>query len=303
MLKDFTVANLLDLNETIAAELFEGKTYPWEVLPEISDFIMKLGPTLNPSEYECKDGNVWIAKSAKIAPTAYINGPAIIGKDAEVRHCAFIRGNVIVGEGAVVGNSTELKNAVLFNKVQVPHYNYVGDAVLGYKSHMGAGSICSNVKSDKKLVVVKDGDEKIETGLKKFGAMLGDYVEVGCGSVLNPGTVIGRNTNIYPLSPVRGCIPADSIYKNAAEIIITQPAASNDRLGYFLISEKIHQNEKDETTPSVICMQQDRDTEESKQREKLHPRCFPEVFKSTEGKISKKESKKNILFISIMPGV
>ena len=203
MLKDFTVANLLDLNETIAAELFEGKTYPWEVLPEISDFIMKLGPTLNPSEYECKDGN----------------GPAIIGKDAEVRHCAFIRGNVIVGEGAVVGNSTELKNAVLFNKVQVPHYNYVGDAVLGYKSHMGAGSICSNVKSDKKLVVVKDGDEKIETGLKKFGAMLGDHVEVGCGSVLNPGTVIGRNTNIYPLSPVRGCIPADSIYKNAAEII------------------------------------------------------------------------------------
>ena len=163
--------------------------------------------------------NVWIAKSAKIAPTAYINGPAIIGKDAEVRHCAFIRGNVIVGEGAVVGNSTELKNAVLFNKVQVPHYNYVGDAVLGYKSHMGAGSICSNVKSDKKLVVVKDGDEKIETGLKKFGAMLGDHVEVGCGSVLNPGTVIGRNTNIYPLSPVRGCIPADSIYKNAAEII------------------------------------------------------------------------------------
>ena len=156
-----------------------------------------------------QDGNVWIARSAKVAPTASINGPAIIGKDAEVRHCAFIRGNAIVGEGSVVGNSTELKNAVLFNKVQVPHYNYVGDAVLGYKSHMGAGSICSNVKSDKKLVVVKDGDEKIETGLKKFGAMLGDHVEVGCGSVLNPGTVIGRNTNIYPLSPVRGCIPAE----------------------------------------------------------------------------------------------
>ena len=219
MLKDFTVANLLDLNETIAAELFEGKTYPWEVLPEISDFIMKLGPTLNPSEYECRDGNVWIARSAKVAPTASINGPAIIGKDAEVRHCAFIRGNAIVGEGSVVGNSTELKNVVIFNKVQVPHYNYVGDSVLGYKSHMGAGSICSNVKSDKKLVVVKDSDEKIETGLKKFGAMLGDHVEVGCGSVLNPGTVIGRNTNIYPLSPVRGCILADSIYKNAAEII------------------------------------------------------------------------------------
>ena len=179
----------------------------------------KLGKTLDPSEYEEKSENVWIAKSATVAPTASITGPAIIGKDAEVRHCAFIRGKAIVGEGAVVGNSTELKNAVLFNKVQVPHYNYVGDAVLGYKSHMGAGSICSNVKSDKKLVVVKDGDEKIETGLKKFGAMLGDHVEVGCGSVLNPGTVIGRNSNIYPLSPVRGCVPADSIYKNAKEIV------------------------------------------------------------------------------------
>lgn len=192
---------------------------PWEVLPEIGDFIIKLGKTLDPSEYEEKSENVWIAKSATVAPTASITGPAIIGKDAEVRHCAFIRGKAIVGEGAVVGNSTELKNAVLFNKVQVPHYNYVGDAVLGYKSHMGAGSICSNVKSDKKLVVVKDGDEKIETGLKKFGAMLGDHVEVGCGSVLNPGTVIGRNSNIYPLSPVRGCVPADSIYKNAKEIV------------------------------------------------------------------------------------
>ena len=201
MMKDFTISNMLDLNETIAAELFEGKTYPWEVLPEIGDFIIKLGKTLDPSEYEEKGENVWIARSATVA------------------HCAFIRGKAIVGEGAVVGNSTELKNAVLFNKVQVPHYNYVGDAVLGYKSHMGAGSICSNVKSDKKLVVVKDGDEEIETGLKKFGAMLGDHVEVGCGSVLNPGTVIGRNSNIYPLSPVRGCVPADSIYKNAKEIV------------------------------------------------------------------------------------
>ena len=179
----------------------------------------KLGKTLDLSEYEKKGENVWIAKSATVAPTASITGPAIIGREAEVRHCAFIRGKAIVGEGAVVGSSTELKNAVLFNKVQVPHYNYVGDAVLGYKSHMGAGSICSNVKSDKKLVVVKDGDEKIETGLKKFGAMLGDHVEVGCGSVLNPGTVIGRNSNIYPLSPVRGCVPADSIYKNAKEIV------------------------------------------------------------------------------------
>ena len=204
MMKDFTIEKLLDLKETMAAELFEGKTYPWEVLPEIKDFILKLGKTLDPDEYEYREGDIWIAKSAKIAPTACINGPAIIGKDTEVRHCAFIRGNAIVGEGCVVGNSTELKNVVLFNCVQVPHYNYVGDAVLGYKSHMGAGSICSNVKSDKQLVVVKDGEEKIETGLKKFGAMLGDHVEVGCGSVLNPGTVIGRNSNIYPLSPVRG---------------------------------------------------------------------------------------------------
>lgn len=219
MMKDFTIEKLLDLKETIASELFEGKTYPWEVLPEIKDFILKLGKTLDPEEYEYKEGDIWIAKSAKIASTACINGPAIIGKDTEVRHCAFIRGNAIVGEGCVVGNSTELKNVVIFNCVQVPHYNYVGDAVLGYKSHMGAGSICSNVKSDKQLVVVKDGEEKIETGLKKFGAMLGDHVEVGCGSVLNPGTVIGRNSNIYPLSSVRGCVPADSIYKNKNEVV------------------------------------------------------------------------------------
>ena len=219
MMKDFTIEKLSDLKETIASELFEGKTYPWEVLPEIKDFILKLGKTLDPEEYEYKEGDIWIAKSAKIAPTACINGPAIIGKDTEVRHCAFIRGNAIVGEGCVVGNSTELKNVVIFNCVQVPHYNYVGDAVLGYRSHMGAGSICSNVKSDKQLVVVKDGEEKIETGLKKFGAMLGDHVEVGCGSVLNPGTVIGRNSNIYPLSSVRGCVPADSIYKNKNEVV------------------------------------------------------------------------------------
>ena len=217
-MKEFTIENMLDLNETIAKELFEGKTYPWEVLPEIGTFIKKLGESLDPEEYERRGEDVWIARTASVAPTAYINGPAIIGKNAEVRHCAFIRGNAIVGEGSVVGNSTELKNVVLFNSVQVPHYNYVGDSVLGYKSHMGAGSICSNVKSDKKLVVVKNGEEKIETGLKKFGAMLGDHVEVGCGSVLNPGTVIGRNTNIYPLSPVRGCVPANSIYKKAGDI-------------------------------------------------------------------------------------
>ena len=218
-MKEFTIENMLDLNETIAKELFEGKTYPWEVLPEIGTFIKKLGESLDPEEYERRGEDVWIARTASVAPTACVNGPAIIGKNAEVRHCAFIRGNAIVGEGSVVGNSTELKNVVLFNRVQVPHYNYVGDSVLGYKSHMGAGSICSNVKSDKKLVVVKNGEEKIETGLKKFGAMLGDHVEVGCGSVLNPGTVIGRNTNIYPLSPVRGCVPADSIYKKAGDIV------------------------------------------------------------------------------------
>ena len=218
MLKDFTISNLLDLNETIAAELFEGKTYPWEVLPEIGEFIMKLGPTLSPFEYECREGNIWIARSATVAPTAYIHGPAIIGKDAEVRHCAFIRGNAIVGEGAVVGNSTELKNVVLFNKVQVPHYNYVGDSILGYKAHMGAGSITSNVKSDKKLVKVHTPEGDIETGIKKFGAMIGDNVEVGCGSVLNPGTVIGRESNIYPLSSVRGVVPSRSIYKKQGEV-------------------------------------------------------------------------------------
>lgn len=218
-MKEFTIERLLDLKETIAAELFEGKTYPWEVLPEIKDFILKLGKTLDPEEYEYKEGDIWIARSAEVAPTACINGPAIIGKNTEVRHCAFIRGNAIVGDGCVVGNSTELKNVVIFNCVQVPHYNYVGDSVLGYKSHMGAGSICSNVKSDKQLVVVKDKEEKVEAGLKKFGAMLGDHVEVGCGSVLNPGTVIGKNTNIYPLSSVRGCVPSDSIYKNKNEVI------------------------------------------------------------------------------------
>ena len=213
------IKNLYNLEETIAKDLFEGAVYPWEVLPKISDFIKKLGATLNEEEYEKRGEDIWIAKSATVAPTAYIHGPAIIGKNAEVRQCAFIRGNAIVGEGAVVGNSTELKNVILFNKVQVPHYNYVGDSILGYKSHMGAGSITSNVKSDKKLVVVKAGDERIETGLKKFGAMLGDEVEVGCGSVLNPGTVIGSRSNIYPLSSVRGFVPAYSIYKRQGEVV------------------------------------------------------------------------------------
>lgn len=218
-MEECKIKNLYNLDETIAKDIFDGVTYPWEVLPKIEEFIIKLGKTLDPTEYEEKGENIWIAKSAKVAPTAYIAGPAIIGKNAEIRHCAFIRGKAIVGEGAVVGNSTELKNVILFNKVQVPHYNYVGDSILGYKSHMGAGSITSNVKSDKKLVIVKNGKEQIETGLKKFGAMLGDEVEVGCGSVLNPGTVIGKHTNIYPLSSVRGVVPEHSIYKNKNEIV------------------------------------------------------------------------------------
>ncbi|MDO4634148.1 MAG: UDP-N-acetylglucosamine pyrophosphorylase [Eubacteriales bacterium] len=213
------ISNLYTLEETIAAELFEGAEYPWEVLPKISEFIVKLGAALDAAEYDKVGENVWIAKSAKVAPTAFINGPAIIGKEAEVRHCAFIRGNAIVGEGAVVGNSTELKNVVLFNKVQVPHYNYVGDSILGFRAHMGAGSITSNVKSDKTLVVVKDNDEQIATGLKKFGAMLGDCVEVGCNSVLNPGTVLGKNSQIYPVSCVRGVIHENSIYKKQGEVV------------------------------------------------------------------------------------
>ena len=213
------IKNLYNLEETMAKPLLEKLEYPWEALPKISEFIIQLGKTLNKEIYEEKQENVWIAKTAKIYPTAFIKGPAIIGENAEIRHCAFIRGNAIVGNNAVVGNSTELKNVILFNNVQVPHYNYVGDSILGYKSHMGAGSITSNVKSDKKLVVVKNGEEKIETGLKKFGAMIGDNVEVGCGSVLNPGTVIGKNTNIYPLSSVRGVVAENSIYKNQNEIV------------------------------------------------------------------------------------
>lgn len=213
------IKNLYTLKETIAAKLFEGVKYPWEVLPKISSFIIELGEALSLEEYDKKGDNIWIAKSAKVSPTAFINGPAIIGKEAEIRHCAFIRGNAIVGEGAVVGNSTELKNVVLFNKVQVPHYNYVGDSILGYKAHMGAGSITSNVKSDKTLVTITANEEKIETRLKKFGAMLGDNVEVGCNSVLNPGTVIGRESNVYPLSMVRGYVKANSIYKKQGEVV------------------------------------------------------------------------------------
>ena len=218
-MKELTVSELYTLEETIAKDIFEGVTYPWEVLPKISAFILQLGSTLPATEYDKIGEDIWVAKSAKVATSAYLHGPLIIGKDAEVRHCAFIRGNAIIGEGAVVGNSTELKNVILFNKVQVPHYNYVGDSILGYRAHMGAGSITSNVKSDKTLTIVHVGDTHIETGLKKFGAMLGDDVEVGCGSVLNPGSVVGKNTNIYPLSMVRKFIPPNSIYKLQGEVV------------------------------------------------------------------------------------
>ena len=206
----YTTKDLLDLTKTIAAPLFEKTTYPWEALDGIKDFILALGPTLPAEEFDNPSEGVWIARDAKVFPSAYIGAPCIIDHGAEIRHCAFIRGSAVVGRNAVVGNSVELKNAVLFDNVQTPHYNYVGDSVLGYKSHMGAGSITSNVKSDKTLVVVK-GDEEIPTGRKKFGAVLGDFVEVGCNSVLNPGTVIGRHTNVYPTSSVRGVIPENSI--------------------------------------------------------------------------------------------
>ena len=211
--------DLLDLEHTLAKEYLERFEYPWEALGGIKDTILEIGKTLSKDEYDEISENVWVAKSAKVYPTAYLGAPCIIGPDTEVRHCAFIRGSALVGKGCVVGNSVELKNVIIFDNVQVPHYNYVGDSILGYKSHMGAGSITSNVKSDKTLVVVKDSDEQIATGLKKFGAILGDHVEVGCNSVLNPGTVIGRNTNIYPVSRVRGVVPADSIYKDKDNIV------------------------------------------------------------------------------------
>ena len=213
------IKELFDLDKTIAAKLFEGKTYPWEVLDGIKDFILALGATLPEDEYDHPSEGVWIAKDATVFPSAYIGSPCIIDHEAEVRQCAFIRGSAIVGKGAVVGNSTELKNVVLFDKVQVPHYNYVGDSVLGYKAHMGAGSITSNVKSDKTLVVIKEPGKPIPTGRKKVGAMLGDNVEVGCNSVLNPGTVIGRESNVYPTSCVRGVIPANSIYQDKDHIV------------------------------------------------------------------------------------
>ena len=219
MMEAISIKDMYSLDETIAKPLLERYTYPWEVLPHIKEFIIKLGETLPADIYERISDDVWIAKSAKIFVSAYIGGPCIIDEEAEVRHCAFIRGSAIVGKNAVVGNSTELKNVILFNRVQVPHYNYVGDSILGFKSHMGAGSITSNVKSDKTLVVIKNGEQMIETGIKKVGAMLADDVEVGCNSVLNPGTVICRETNIYPVSCVRGVIPPKSIYKENGVVV------------------------------------------------------------------------------------
>ena len=210
--------NLFDYSKTIAKPLLESIDFPWEALPKISEFIIELGKTLDPEVFEQRGENIWVAKSAKVFPTAYLGGPLIICEDAEVRHCAFIRGSAIVGKGAVVGNSTELKNSILFDCVQTPHYNYIGDSILGYKAHTGAGTITSNLKSDKSLVTVLCDGEKLDTNIKKFGAMLGDYVEVGCNSVLNPGSVIGRNTSIYPLSFVRGYVPQDSIYKRLGEV-------------------------------------------------------------------------------------
>ncbi|MCH4886278.1 UDP-N-acetylglucosamine pyrophosphorylase [Acidaminobacter sp. JC074] len=216
---DLKIKNLLDLKETISAGLFDGLEYPWQAIPKISDYITELGMALSLDDYDKVSEYVWISKTAKVTPTAFIEGPTIIDHDAEIRHCAFIRGGVIVGKSSIVGNSSELKNAILFNEVQVPHFNYVGDSILGYKSHMGAGSITSNMKSDKSNVSVKSQGLTIETGLRKFGTILGDYVEVGSNAVLNPGSVVGRNSNIYPLSMVRGAIPQNSIYKKYGDLV------------------------------------------------------------------------------------
>ncbi|MBR3901172.1 MAG: UDP-N-acetylglucosamine pyrophosphorylase [Ruminococcus sp.] len=213
------ITELYDLTHTIAADYLKQFTYPWEVLKGIGELIISLGNQLNPDEYDNPAENVWIHKTAKVFPSAYIGAPCIIGANTEVRHCAFIRGSALVGDNCVVGNSVELKNVIIFDNVQTPHYNYVGDSILGYKSHMGAGSITSNVKSDKTNVVIKSNGETIETGIKKIGAMLGDYVEVGCNSVLNPGTVVGRNSNIYPTSSVRGVVPDDSIWKTGGVVV------------------------------------------------------------------------------------
>lgn len=217
----YTTTDLYDLDHTMAGEYLSQFTYPWEALAGIKDFILRLGPALG-DDYEETSEHVWVHKTAKVFPSAYLGAPCIIGPETEVRHCAFIRGSALVGANCVVGNSVELKNVILFDHVQVPHYNYVGDSILGYYSHMGAGAVTSNVKSDKKLVVVHNGTEQIETGLKKFGAMLGDYVEVGCNSVCNPGTVIGRRSSVYPVSSVRGVVPEDHIFKSNGVIVKRQ---------------------------------------------------------------------------------
>ncbi|MCC8028145.1 MAG: UDP-N-acetylglucosamine pyrophosphorylase [Clostridium sp.] len=221
-LEQMTIKELLDTSHTIAERLFDGHVYPWEVLPNIRAFIEEMGPLLPENEYKKIGKNIWIHKNAKIAPTIAMGGPMIVCAKAEVRQSAFLRGGVIIGEGAVIGNSCELKNVVIFDGAQVPHFNYVGDSILGYKAHMGAGAVTSNVKSDRSLVCVHAEDGDVTTGFKKFGAILGDGVEVGCNSVLNPGAVIGKNSNVYPLSSVRGCVPADSIYKNQTEIVIKE---------------------------------------------------------------------------------
>ncbi len=213
------ISELLDLSHTVAAELFWGCEYPWEVLPKIKDFVIALGKTLSPDEYYSPSEDVYISRSATVASTASITGPCIIGPETEIRHCAFIRGSVLIGKGAVIGNSTELKNCIIFDSVQVPHYNYVGDSVLGYRSHMGAGAVTSNVKADRGNISVNINGEKKQTELRKFGAILGDYAEIGCGAVLNPGSVIGKNSNVYPLCSVRGYVPSFHIYKSTNSII------------------------------------------------------------------------------------
>lgn len=219
---EVTITSLLDLSHTLAGEYLAQFTYPWEALAGIQDLILQLGPKLDAEAYVQKTANVWVHKTAVVAPSAYLGEPCIIGPETEVRHGAFVRGSALVGAGCVVGNSVELKNVILFDGVQVPHYNYVGDSILGYKSHMGAGSITSNVKADKKFVVVKDGAARYETGRKKVGAVLGDFADIGCNSVLNPGTVIGRRTSVYPLSSVRGAVPPNCIYKAAGNVVERQ---------------------------------------------------------------------------------
>ncbi len=213
------ISDLLDLKKTIATDIFSNRTYVWEVLSDITDYIRRLGEKLSPDEFELRGEDIWVSRTAKVFDSAYIAGPCIIDHGAEVRHCAFIRGSAIIGKNAVVGNSTELKNVILFDGVQVPHYNYVGDSILGYKAHMGAGAITSNVKSDHSLTTFHYGTETVPTGMKKFGAVIGDYTEIGCNSVLNPATIIGRNATVYPLSMVRGFVPANSIYKKQGEVV------------------------------------------------------------------------------------